>query len=328
MLLYGLTHVIPGDPIRALFGFRAPPPELLAEIRARYGLDDPFYIQYLKFVRNALQGEFGYSITGRPVGDLIRASLPVSARLAAAAVMIQAVVGIALGVVGALRSSSPVSFVVRGLALVVVVIPIFVLAYLLLGWIGYGSNWLQPRGLKGSGSYVLPAVALAAGSTALTIRLMHTELRATLRNPYIHFAEACGLSPRRIVAIHALRAAVVPVVTFVAASAAQIIGGLIIVEAIFDIPGIGSLVMDAILAKDHNVIVGVLAIAVVFRGALQHDGRPLDPDDRSSHPEPTIQTSDVRRRRWGGESAAELEGEDEGGKTSSHDPITSMSPWG
>lgn len=264
LLLYGLTHMIPGDPIRALFGFQAPPPELLAEIRGRYGLDDPFYVQYFKFVRNALQGHFGYSITGEPVGELIRARVPVSARLAGAAIAIQAVVGIALGVVGAWARSPTLGRVVRGVTLLAVVIPVFVLAFLLLGWVGYGSSWLQPRGLKGWGSYVLPAISLSAASTALTIRMMDAEMRSALRHPFVRYAEACGLSRRRIVTVHALRASVIPVVTFVAASSAQIIGGLIVVEAIFDIPGIGSLVMDAILAKDHNVIVGVLVIAVAF----------------------------------------------------------------
>jgi len=264
LLLYGLTHAIPGDPIRALFGFRAPPPELLTEIRGRYGLDDPFYVQYLKFVRNSLQGHFGYSIGGDAVRDLIRASLPVSARLTAAAVTIQAIVGIGLGTLVAVRSKSTFSRLGRGLALTAVVIPMFIVAYLLLGWIGYGSSWLQPRGLKTWGSYLLPSIALAAGATGLTVRMMHTELRATLRQPYIRFIEACGIPNRRVVTVHALKASLVPIITLLAASAAQIIGGLIIVEAIFGIPGIGSLVFRAILAKDHNVIVGVLAIAVAF----------------------------------------------------------------
>lgn len=265
LILYGLTHIIPGDPIRGLFGFRPPPPELLAELHARYGLDDPFYIQYLKFVRNAVQGDFGYSIRGPAVGDLIRASLPLSARLAAAALVIQAVVGIGLGVVGTLNPDSVVSRLVRWLALSVVVIPIFIVAYLLLGWIGYRTNWLQPRGLRaGWGSYILPSIALAAGSTALTIRMMYSELQTTLRHPYISFAKASGLSDRRIVAVHALKASLAPVITLVAASAAQIIGGLIIVEAIFDIPGLGAMVLNAVLRKDHNVIVGGLAIALVF----------------------------------------------------------------
>lgn len=265
LILYGLTHIIPGDPIRGLFGFRPPPPELLAELHARYGLDDPFYIQYLKFVRNAAQGDFGYSITGPAVGDLIRASLPLSARLAAAALVIQAVVGIGLGVVGTLRPESVVSRLVRWLALSVVVIPIFIVAYLLLGWIGYRTNWLQPRGLRaGWGSYILPSIALATGSTALTVRMMYSELQTTLRHPYISFAKASGLSDRRIVAVHALKASLAPVITLVAASAAQIIGGLIIVEAIFDIPGLGAMVLNAVLRKDHNVIVGGLAIALAF----------------------------------------------------------------
>lgn len=264
LLLYGLTHAIPGDPIRALFGFRAPPPELLEEMRGRYGLDDPFYIQYLKFVRNSLNGHFGYSIRGDSVRDLIGASLPVSARLAAAAISIQGIVGVAVGVLISLRPRSFVSRLADGSALGVLAIPVFIVAYLLLAWVGYGQSWLQPRGLATWGSYVLPAVALAAGPTALTVRMMRMELRANMRQPHIRFAEASGISHRRVVSVHALKQSLIPVITLVAASAAQIIGGLIIIEAIFGIPGLGSLVFRSILAKDHNVIVGVLAISVLF----------------------------------------------------------------
>ncbi len=264
LLLYGLTHVIPGDPIRGLFGFQPPPPELLAELRARYGLDDPFYVQYFKFVRNAFEGNLGYSIRGAAVGDLIAERLPVSARIVAGALVIQTVLGVSLGVIGALRQAPVVSWLVRTLAVIVVSIPIFIVAYLLLGWIGYGASWLQPRGLHGAGSYVLPATALAAGSTALTVRMTHTGLRETLREPFINFAHSMGLPQRRIVSIHALKASVAPVVTFLAASASQIVGGLIVIEVIFDLPGLGSLVIDAVVTKDHNVIVGVLMIAVVF----------------------------------------------------------------
>ena len=264
LLLYGLTHVIPGDPIRGLFGFQPPPPELLAELRARYGLDDPFYLQYFKFVRNAAQGDFGYSIRGARVRDLIGARLPVSARLVVGALLIQSVVGVFFGVLGALRRNTVTGWLIRAAAIVVVVVPIFVVGFLLLGWIGYGSSWLQPRGLKGWGSYVLPSIALAAGSTALTVRLAHTGLRGTLRQPFIAFAQALGLPHRRIVSAHALKASAAPLVTFLAASASQIIGGLIVIEVIFDIPGVGSLVIDSVVTKDHNVIVGVLMIAVVF----------------------------------------------------------------
>lgn len=264
LLLYGLTHVIPGDPIRGLFGFQPPPPELLAELRGRYGLDDPFYIQYLKFVRNSFQGELGYSIRGAAVSDLIGARLPVSARLVGLALAIQTVAGIAFGVVGTLRRNTVGGWLVRGSAIAVVAIPVFIVAFLLLGWVGYQSSWLQPRGLKGWGSYLLPAIAMAAVSTGLTIRMTHTELRETLRQPFIAFARSAGVRDRRIVSVHALKASLAPVVTLLAASASQMIGNLIIVEAIFELPGVGALVFDAIVTKDHNVIVGVLVIAVAF----------------------------------------------------------------
>lgn len=264
-MLYAMTHIIPGDPIRALFGFRPPPPDVLAELRGQYGLDDPFYIQYFKFLKNASGLEFGFSTRGPAVRDLVLAGIPVSLRLASLALVFQIVVGVGLGLAAALTRRRGSRWLVGAATLMILAIPVFVVAYLLQTYVGFELQWLPIRGVsQGWTSYLLPALALAAGATALTIRMTTNEVRATQAQPFVTAARAKGLSHRRVMIVHVLRVSLVPIITFIAASAAQIIGGLIIVEAIFEMPGIGAAVLDAIRAKDHNVIVAILCVAVLF----------------------------------------------------------------
>ena len=268
-LLYALTHVIPGDPIRALFGFRPPPPDVLADLRGQYGLDDPFHIQYFKFLGNASRLDFGFSTRGATVREIILTGLPISLRLVGLAMLIQIVFGIGLGVVAALTHSSVVRRLISAATLVLIAIPVMVIAFALQTYIGFDFRLLPISGVaQGWTSYILPAVALAAGAAAYTIRLTTSEVRATMSSPFVKTAGGKGLSHRRIISVHVLRPSLLPVITLIAATAAQIIGGLIIVEVVFEMPGIGSAVVDAIRAKDHNVIVAILALAVMFAIAL------------------------------------------------------------
>lgn len=269
ILLYALTHVIPGDPIRALFGFRPPPPEVLAELRGQYGLDDPFYVQYFKFLGNASRLDFGFSTGGAPVREIVVTGLPISLRLVGLAMLIQIFIGIGLGVIAALTRSRVVRWLIGAATLVLIAVPAMVIAFGLQTYIGFDLRILPISGIaQGWTSYILPAVALAAGATAYTIRLTASEVRSMMSSPFVKTAEGKGLSHRRIVSVHVLRPSLLPIVTLIAATAAQIIGSLIIVEVIFEIPGIGSAVVDAIRAKDHNVIVAILALAVLFAIAV------------------------------------------------------------
>lgn len=264
-LLYALTHIIPGDPIRALFGFRPPPPEELAELRGRYGLDDPFYIQYFKFLGNAVRLDFGTSTAGPSVRQIVISGLPISLRLVGLALLFQLIVGVGLGLVAALSPRSVYRLLIGFSTLMVLAIPTLVVAFLLKTYVGFDWRLLPISGVsKGWTSYVLPTVALAAGATATTIRLTANEVRLTRSLPFVSAAKGKGLSDRRIMAIHVLRPSMPPIVTLVAASAAQIVGALIIVETVFEVPGVGAAVLDAIRMKDHNVIVAILTLAVVF----------------------------------------------------------------
>lgn len=264
-LMFLLSHIIPGDPIRALFGFKPPPPELLAELRDQYGLDDPFVIQYSKYLRNLVSGEMGYSVRGVPVWGIIKDALPPSLKLLTATVAIQVLIGIGAAVIAVVHRGRFVSALIRVSTLLLLTIPIFIVAYLVQATFAQQLDWFPTRGLvHGWRSLVLPAFTLAVVSTAYVVRMAHVQLVETMDAPFIRMQRANGITRQRLAGVHALRASLVPIVTLIAASLSQLIAALIIVETVFRIPGIGATVLDAVRTKDHNVLVGVLVIAVFF----------------------------------------------------------------
>jgi ABC-type dipeptide/oligopeptide/nickel transport system permease component len=275
-LLYAFTHIIPGDPIRALFGFRPPPPDVLTELRGQYGLDDPFYIQYFKFLRNAAQLDFGLSTRGSSVHDIVLGGLPVSLRLVTLALGFQIIVGVGVGVLSALAIRPFYRRLISAITMVILAIPILVIAYALRTYIGFDLGWLPISGVsRGWPSYLLPAFALAAGTTALTIRMTANEIRTVQGSVFAVAARAKGMSNRRVISVHVLRASLTPIITFIAASAAQILGGLIIVEVVFEIPGIGAAVVNGIVWKDHNLIMAIFTLGVLFSIASNAAGDAL-----------------------------------------------------
>jgi oligopeptide transport system permease protein len=264
-LFYALVFLIPGDPIRALFGFRTPPPELLSALRHEYGLDQPFYVQYIRYLDRLVRGDWGVTFRGAQVSTLIAGALPISMRLLAVTVLAQTVIGVTAGVVAAHRRVSFLGVLIRISSLVVIAIPIFTLAFLMQAEFGVRFRWLPAYGLtaRGWSGYVLPALVLAASFTAYVARMTQIEVSETLREPYIRAARSRGIVSRRVIAVHALRPALVPVVTLIAASAGQLVSGLIIVEGVFKIPGLGGVVFEAIRSKEHALVVGILTVATL-----------------------------------------------------------------
>lgn len=265
LLMFVLSHIIPGDPIRALFGFRPPPPEVLAELRDQYGLDDPFIVQYGKYLRNLLQGDMGYNLQGVPVSGILAAALPISLKILAVTVAFQLVIGIGVAVVATRYERHFVSVMIQATTLLLLAIPIFVFAYAMQGVLGQRLGWFPIRGELGAWrGLALPAFSLAVVSTAIVVRVAHERLRNTMGEPFIKMHYANGIGRGRLISVHALRASMATIVTLIAATSAQVIAGLIIVETVFQIRGVGFVVYAAIRAKDHNVIVGVLVVAVFF----------------------------------------------------------------
>ena len=269
-LVFVAVTQLPGDPVRALFGFRPPPPQLYAQIRSAYHLDEPVLVQYALHLRDLLTGDWGRGLPVDPWGnaeagpavlDVVAAAAPVSLALLAGAVALQVVVGVVAGALAA--GSRRRGAGVYVLAMVLVATPLVVAAYLLRAVFVTGLGWAPFSGMLGQPeAYVLPVVALAALSTGYVALITRAELGDTLRAPFVQAARGRGLPRWRVVGVHALRPALTSVVTFVAANLGQLVVGLVVVEGVFGMPGVGNAIIGAIEGRDRAMLVGLTMVVV------------------------------------------------------------------
>ena len=265
LLIFSMVYALPGDPIRALAGDRPLSEAVQAQLRTEYNLDDPLLIQYAKYLGGLVQGDFGTDFSGRPVLDTIVDRLPVTARLALVAVAFEILIGILAGVLAGLRRGSFFDNLVLVSTTVVVSIPVFVLGFLAQYVFGVRLGWFPIAGISdGWYSYVLPGFVLAALSLAYVARLTRTSLAENLQADYVRTARAKGLAESRVVGKHALRNSLIPVVTFVGADLGALMGGAIVTESVFNIPGLGRAVYDAVLRQEGAVVVGIVTLFVFF----------------------------------------------------------------
>lgn len=264
-LLFALVFIMPGDPIRALSGDRPMEPAVIEALQARYHLDEPFYKQYAIYITNVLHGDFGTDFRGRPVSELMKDRLPVTIRLALLAFFFEVVIGLTAGVVAGVRKGRFLDSLVLVSTLVVIAIPIFVLGFMAQIIFGLKLGWFPISGYRqGIQSLLLPALVLASLSLAYIARLSRTSLVENLRADYVRTAKAKGLSTKRVVGIHTLRNSLIPVVTFLAIDLGALMGGAIITETIFNLPGLGRAVFDATRAQEGTVVVGIATFLVVI----------------------------------------------------------------
>jgi peptide/nickel transport system permease protein/oligopeptide transport system permease protein len=264
-IIYLLVFAIPGDPIRALSGDRPIPAGVLNILRDRYNLDDPFLVQYWKYITGVFQGDLGESFRGRDVGDIVAQAFPITVKLALAAFAFELVLGILAGVLAGLRRGSYLDNLVLVTTVAVISIPVFVLGSLSQYFIGVRLALLPIAGLNdGALSYVMPAIVLGALSLAYIARLTRTSLAENLRSDYVRTAVAKGLSRKRVVGRHALRNSLIPVVTFLGVDLGNLMQGAIITEGIFNIPGIGGQVFQAARSQEGPVVVGIVTLLVVI----------------------------------------------------------------
>jgi ABC-type dipeptide/oligopeptide/nickel transport system permease component len=264
LLIFALVFVMPGDPIRALFGERAMSESARQGLISRYHLDEPLWRQYWIYITNVFEGDFGANFRGRAVSDLMAQRIPITARLALLAFLFQTVIGIGAGVVAGVRRQKFFDSLVLVSTLVVISIPIFVLGFLAQIVVGLKLGWLPVAGIQdGWVSYILPALVLGSVSLAYVARLTRTSVVENLRADYVRTARAKGLSSRRVISIHALRNSLIPVVTFLAVDLGALMGGAIITETIFNIPGLGRAVFEGVQAQEGTVVVGITTFLVV-----------------------------------------------------------------
>ncbi len=273
VIVFSLIHLTPGDPATSMLGEEATP-QAVAALRAKLGLDQPIPIQYVKWLASVVRGDLGRSIrSNQPVSEAIVERLPVTVELAILAVTISLLIAIPAGIVAAMRRNSALDAGSTFVALLGVSLPNFFLAILLILLFGVKLRWLPPFGYQpltqGLGGnlqrMILPAITLGTALAAIVTRMMRSSLLEVLDQDYIRTARAKGLGEVRMVRAHALKNALMPVVTIVGLQIGGLLGGAIITESIFVLPGIGRLLVDAIFQRDFPLVQGVvLFVSLAF----------------------------------------------------------------
>jgi peptide/nickel transport system permease protein len=265
--VFAMLHTGQGDPVELFVGPTAPH-SVQVQARHELGLDKPVVTQYFLFLGRALHGDFGESIIYRePVGQLIRDRLPATLLLGGTALLLSYALAIPLGILAAARRNTWADYSITGGALVAMAVPSFWLALLLV--LLFGVHWrLFPVSGYGSlSTLVLPAVALAAEGTGLSLRLMRSSMLEVLRQDYIRTLHAKGLTRWRILGVHAFKNALISTITLLGLRLGMIIGGAIVIENIFGWPGIGRLLVSSALQADFPVVQGLtllLAAAAIL----------------------------------------------------------------
>ena len=265
-LVYFLVFSMPGDPIAALGGNKPLSPAVQDRLRAEYNLDEPFIVQYLLYLQGLAQGDFGTTFAGRPVIDDIRAAFPVTARLALVAITFEAILGIIGGVISGLRKGTWIDSTLLVTSILVIAVPTFVIGFVAqfvfgvqLGWVtinvGANVNWQN---------LLLPGMVLGAVSFAYVLRLTRTQITETMTADHVRTATAKGLSRPRVVTVHILRNSLIPVVTFLGVDLGQLMGGAIVTEGIFNIPGLGFHLFDAIQRGESTKMVSMVTLLVII----------------------------------------------------------------
>jgi ABC-type dipeptide/oligopeptide/nickel transport system permease component len=253
-LTFLMGLLAPGDPIRMILGEHSDP-QAVAQVRRELGLDQPWYVQYGRFVWNAVRGDFGISLYNRrPVGDIIRESFPATGTLAVLAILLAMTVGVPAGVVAAVwHNRLPDRLSMVGVVLGISV-PNFVLATLLILLVSVRLGWLPVAGWGAPEYLVLPVLVLAARPAASIARFTRTSMLEVLQQDYIRTARAKGVPERAVILKHALPNALLPVVTVIGNAFGYLLTGSFIVETVFAVPGVGYKSIEAILRRDYPVI--------------------------------------------------------------------------
>ncbi len=274
-LVFLAMHLTPGDPVDMLIpaeGGGVGSRELAAQLRARYGLDQPLYVQYVKYVANAFQLDLGNSIrTGRPVLEDLRRLYPATFELTVASLLVATLLGAGAGIIAALRRNGVVDNLVMTLALMGVSLPGFLLGLVLMLVFALQLGWLPPSGrVAGFGweslrHLILPATTLGVAAAAIIARLVRSAMLEVLSEDYVRTARAKGLSERLVILRHALKNAMIPIVTVLGLEFGTLLSGAIIAETIFAWPGLGRYLINGITGKDFPTVQGaVIAISATF----------------------------------------------------------------
>ena len=266
-LIYAMVFAMPGDPTAGKCGERPCPPAYIAAFNEKYNLDDPLPVQYGKYMVNVMQGDLGENQYGNPVATELKDRFTVTGKLAVMALIFEAVLGIAAGVLAGLRKGGFIDNLVLVTTLFVISVPIFVTGTTLQYFLGLNLE-IFPAIVGSEPSLyglLLPAMVLGSTSLAYIARLMRTNIAENVGSDYVRTAKAKGLGPRRIIGVHTLRNSLIPVITFMGYDFGALLGGAIITEGIFNIQGVGGYVFTGIQNRDGIAVVGaVTALVIVY----------------------------------------------------------------
>ncbi len=265
VIIFLMLRVLPGDPARIIAGLNASE-ATVERLRERLGLDESLLSQYFSFLSGVVQGDLGTSArTSRPVTGEILARLPATLTLAAVATLVGSAFGIFAGVLAAVKRNSVVDHAISSVAMMGVSMPVYWLGLLLILLFAVTLGWLPAAGGGEPLSIVLPAVTLAAFSTALVSRMTRASMLEVLGQDFVRTARAKGAPPRVVILRHGLRNAFIPILTVISLQFGALLGGAVLTETVFGWPGIGRLLVDSIFARDFPVVQGiVLVYAALF----------------------------------------------------------------
>ena len=265
LLVFAIMSLTPGDPAQLILGENAPK-EAVLKLREEMGLNDPFFMQYFRFIKNAIMGDFGRSYTtGREVFGEIFARFPNTLILAVIGIIISVCIGIPIGIISATRQYSFLDSFSMVIALLGVSMPVFWLGLMLILTFSVKLGWLPSGGFDGLKSIILPAVTLGVGSAAIITRMTRSSMLEVIRQDYIRTARAKGVAEKVVINKHALKNALIPIITVVGLQFGHLLGGAVLTESVYSWPGVGRLMVDAIRQKDTpTVLAAVVFLAAAF----------------------------------------------------------------
>lgn len=273
IFVFGLQKLLPGDPVLAMAGEERDP-EVLAYLREKYRLNDPIVVQYFHWIGNALRGDLGISLrTNQPVLELIGQKLPVTIQLAVMALIIAMAIGIPAGVLSAYKKGTWIDWLANTIALSGLSVPNFWLGIMMILLVSVKLGWLPASGyrpltedpLQSIKTMLMPAFVLGTAIAGTLMRHTRSAMLGVLKSDYVRTARAKGLAERVVLVKHALRNALVPIVTVTTLLFGELLAGAVLTEQIFTIPGFGKLVVDAVFNRDYAVVQGiVLCTGIAF----------------------------------------------------------------
>jgi len=267
-LVYSIIALTPGDPAQLILGADTDP-ALLALKREEFGLNDPFLIRYLKYIGGVVTGNFGTSYrTGLPVIEELALRLPKSLIIAMGGIGLSVVFGVPLGMASAIKQYSPIDYFARFLAILLTAIPVFWMGLMLVILFVLKLHWLPATGADSWRNYILPIFALAASATATQTRTTRSSMLEVIRQDYISTARAKGVPQKRIIRKHMIRNGILPVITIAGMNIGVQIGATVVIENVFAIPGMGSMIVQSVRVKDMPMTVSCIIVVATFIGLM------------------------------------------------------------